>query len=78
MCRNKNLNKLCVAIFYLFFLLFLFLLKTNSHLLQLFRRMLQHCFAVKKCFVDHKTSPDFASVLGLMAGQVVDVVNKNS
>ena len=31
----------------LFYVYFLFRLNTNPHLLQLFRRMLQHCFAVK-------------------------------
>ena len=34
--------------------------KTSLHLLQLLRRMLQHCFAVKlqKYFTDYKTKPD--------------------
>lgn len=37
--------------------------ETSPQLLQLFRRMLQCCFAVKfkKCFEDNKTSPDLPS-----------------
>ena len=44
----------------------LFRFKTSLRLLQLFRRTLQHCFAVKlqKCFVDDKTSPDFPLAWG--------------
>ena len=37
--------------------------KTRPCLLQVFRRMLQNCFAVRheKCFVDYKTSHEFPS-----------------
>ena len=48
----------------LFFQLFFFLcFKTSPNLVQLFRRILPHCFAekLKKYFVDYKTSPDFPS-----------------
>ena len=40
--------------------------KTSPQLLQLFRRMLQCCFAVKlqKCFMDYATSLDFPSSRG--------------
>ena len=40
---------------YVFFIFFLLYSKTSPTLLQLFRRMLQHCFTEKpqKCFVDY-------------------------
>ena len=40
--------------------------KTSPHLLQLFQRMQQGCFAVKlqKCFLDNETSPNFPSAWG--------------
>ena len=40
--------------------------KTSPQLLQLFTRMLQHCFALKleTFFVDYETSPNFPSTLG--------------
>lgn len=40
--------------------------KTSPFLLQLFRRMLQRCFAVKllKCFADEEPSPSFPSLWG--------------
>ena len=49
----------CFVLSAVFFLCF----KTSPNLVQLFRRILPHCFAekLKKYFVDYKTSPDFPS-----------------
>lgn len=41
----------------------IYLLILSPHLLQLFSRILQHCFAMRlyKCFLDYKTSPTYQS-----------------
>ena len=38
--------------------------KTSPHRLQLFRRTLWRCFAVKECFVNYKNSPNIPSTWG--------------
>ena len=42
---------------------YFFSLLKQIFILQLFWRMLEHCFAVKlqKCFVDYESTPDFPS-----------------
>lgn len=65
---SGDLDYKLYRVIYCVLLVFFFLnvrFKTNHHLLQLFRRLLQPCFAVnvQECFVDLETSPDFPSAL---------------
>ena len=57
--KSFGINKVLLHLFFCYFFHF----KTSCHLLQLFRRMLQHWFAVKlqKCFVNYETFNQYAS-----------------
>ena len=57
--KSFGINKVLLHLFFCYFFHF----KTSCHLLQLFRRMLQHWFAVKlqKCFVNYETFNRYAS-----------------
>lgn len=48
--------------------------KTSLSLLHVFRRLLQCCFAVKKCFVDYETWPRFPSACGWVDNELILVL----